>query len=45
MHTVTSNKIEPWAIHRDTLESLDPLYRMVAESYIQRGIWRVIADD
>lgn len=33
---------EPWSLHRDTLDALDPLYRMIAESYIQRGIWRII---
>jgi hypothetical protein len=33
---------EPWSLHRDTLEALDPLCRMVAMSYIERGIWSVI---
>jgi len=33
---------QPWSLHKETLEALDPLYRMIAESYIQRGIWRII---
>jgi hypothetical protein len=30
---------EPWTIHKDTLESLDPIFKKIAESYIRMGIW------
>ncbi len=33
---------EPWTIHKDTLESLDPISKMVAEDYVKRGLWELI---
>lgn len=42
VQSIQQNQPVPWQIHRSTLESLDPIQKILAEAKVKAGTWVVI---